>query len=507
MAVRTELGAGTRVASYTLSSVLGRGAMGVVYEADDERLERRVALKVLAPSRGESARFRDRFLRESRLAASLDHPNVIPIYEAGDADGLLFIAMRLVVGTDLRGLLVAEGPLAPERALRIVEQAGSALDAAHAAGLLHRDVKPGNILLASDQTAPEHVYLSDFGLAVSGAAEDAHERGSFHGTAEYAAPEQIEGRPESSSDIYSLACVLFECLAGEPPFGRRRLLETLWSHLNEEPPRLSDRLPGSPPAADAVFAAALAKAPSARPSSSADLVAAVRAAFGLDRTTRPRGRAVVAAVAAGAVAAVLAVAAATGVIGADSAAEGSAAISTFAGTGERGSGGDGGPAVEAQLADPISAAVDRSGSVYVGEEASHRVRRIGLDGTITTVAGPDGLTTPIDLQVGPDGSLYILEHDRPAVRRIDGRGRIVRVAGTGEAGFLDDGPRTLSRDLCARPVGLALDADGVVHVACPSAHRVVRVERDGTLTTVAGSGEPGFSGDGGRALAAALNGP
>jgi serine/threonine protein kinase len=171
MAVRTELRAGTRLASYTVSSVLGRGAMSVVYAAQDARLGRRVALKILAPSMGESERFRERFLRESRIAAAIDHPNVIPIYEAGEADGLLYIAMRLVAGTDLRALLAREAPLAPERALRMVGQAASALDAAHASGLLHRDVKPGNILLASDQGTGEHVYLSDFGLAVSGGAE------------------------------------------------------------------------------------------------------------------------------------------------------------------------------------------------------------------------------------------------------------------------------------------------------------------------------------------------
>ena len=201
MAVRTNLGVGTRLASYTISSVLGRGATGVVYEAQDSRLGRRVALKVLAPSLGESARFRERFLHESRLAASIDHPNVIPIYEADEADGLLYIAMRLVGGTDLRGLLASEGPLSPERALDLVEQAASALDAAHAADLLHRDVKPGNILLAAGEAGREHVYLSDFGLAVSGAADGLLDEGTFQGTAEYAAPEQIEGRPEARSDV------------------------------------------------------------------------------------------------------------------------------------------------------------------------------------------------------------------------------------------------------------------------------------------------------------------
>ena len=235
--------AGTRLARYTTESIIGRGGMSVVYAAYDRQLGRPVALKVMAPPAGhEGDRFRKRFLRESRLAASIDHPNVIPIYDAGEADERLYIAMRLVQGIDLRLLLRREGPLDFARAFAIVGQVADALDAAHGRGLLHRDVKPGNILLAPDHGATDHVYLSDFGLAVPGGGEGALEGGGFQGTPEYVAPEQIEGRPEPRSDVYALACVLFECLAGEPPFGRGRLFETLWCHLNEEPPLLSDRL-------------------------------------------------------------------------------------------------------------------------------------------------------------------------------------------------------------------------------------------------------------------------
>jgi serine/threonine-protein kinase len=525
MAVRTNLGVGTRLASYTISSVLARGATGVVYEAQDSRLGRRVALKVLAPSLGESERFRERFLHESRLAASIDHPNVIPIYEADEADGLLYIAMRLVAGTDLRGLLAREGRLPPERALDLVGQAASALDAAHAADLLHRDVKPGNILLAAGETTREHVYLSDFGLAVSAGAGGPPEEGSFQGTAEYAAPEQIEGHPEARSDVYSLACVLYECLAGEPPFGRRRPLATLWAHLNEEPPPLSERCSGCPPEVDAVLAAALAKSPAERPSTCGELAARVRAAFGLGPKAVSTRRRVALAVGVPALVAVtaLSLAAATGVLpGSTGAAEaGGPVISTLAGTGSRGFAGDGGPAARAQLDEPLSIAADPGGNVYVAEAGSSRVRRIGRDGRIQTVAGngkrgtsDDGraaldseLPTVIDVGVGPEGSLYVLQLDRPALRRVDRRGVITTVVGTGSPGVLADGVHTVSRELCGAPLGFAFDPDGAVHVACSNANRVVRVEPDGSFTTVAGSRRSGYGGDGGRAVDAMLNVP
>jgi hypothetical protein len=523
MPVRTNLGVGTRLASYTISSVLGRGATGVVYEAQDSRLERRVALKVLAPSLGESERFRERFLHESRLAASIDHPNVIPIYEADEADGLLYIAMRLVAGTDLRGLLAREGRLPPERAIELVEQAASALDAAHAADLLHRDVKPGNILLAAGETTGEHVYLSDFGLAVSGAADGVLDEGTFQGTAEYAAPEQIEGRLEARSDVYSLACVLYECLAGEPPFGRRRPLATLWAHLNEPPPPLSGRVPGCPPEVDRVLAAALAKSPAERPPTCGELVASVRGAFGLRPNSLSTRRRLALAVGVPALVAVtaLSLAAATGVLPGSTGSAGARGpvISTFAGTGSPGSSGDGGPAVRAQLDEPLAVAVDGADNVYVAD--TQRIRRIGRDGRIQTVAGngrrdtsDDGraalgsvLPAVVDLEIGPAQSLYLLQLSRPALRRIDRRGVITTVVGTGSPGLLADGVRTVSRDLCGAPLGFAFDAEGAVYVACSNANRVVRVESDGSFTTVAGSRRSGYAGDGGPAVEASLNVP
>jgi sugar lactone lactonase YvrE/tRNA A-37 threonylcarbamoyl transferase component Bud32 len=521
MAVRTELGAGSRLASYTIMSVLGRGAMSVVYRARDDRLGRHVALKVLAPSMGERESFRARFLRESRIAASIDHPNVIPIYEAGEAEGLVFIAMRLVAGTDLRGLLAAEGRLGPEAALKIVEQAASAVDAAHAAGLLHRDIKPGNILLAADVGSGEHVYLSDFGLAVAGDAEGVLEGGGFHGTAEYAAPEQIEGQPDARSDVYSLACVLYECLSGEPPFGRRRLLATLWAHLHEQPPPLSERCP-CPPEVDAVLASALAKTPAERPASCSDLAARARAAFGLERKVTPRQPARVAAFVATAAALVAAAAVGLWLNSRPATTPAAPTISTFAGTGRPGWSGDGGPATRAQLSDPIFVAVDGAGNVFIADSGNHSVRRIGRDGIIRPIAGtgePDDSgdggpaamagVAPGDLTVGPDGNLYFVQHglEGSSIRRIDRRGIITTVVGTGEPGFLDDKVRTFSPDLCVNPSGLAFDPAGAMHLSCPTAHRVIRVEPDGSFTTVAGSGTAGYSGDGASATEAALHRP
>src|SRR4051794_628740 len=268
MATKTELGPGARLGRYTIERVLGRGALTVVYAARDER-----------------ERFRERFMRESRLAAAIDHPHVIPVYEAGEEeDGELFIAMRLVDGTDLRALLAGAEVLEPGRALAIVGQAASALDAAHARGLLHRDVKPGNILIASED-GEEHVYLSDFGIAVPGEEWDV--AASFQGTAEYAAPEQIEGQAEARSDVYGLACVFYECLTGRPPFPRTRLLSTLWSQLNDDAPPASLVNEELPVDIDGILAAALSKDPAERPATGAALVAPARPALGVgERSSR-----------------------------------------------------------------------------------------------------------------------------------------------------------------------------------------------------------------------------
>ena len=233
---------------------------------------------MLAPELAEDERFRERFLRESRLAASIDHSNVIPIYEAGEAEGLLFIAMRYVEGTDLKELLATEHKLEPARALAILDQVASALDAAHARGLVHRDVKPANILL--DAQEDNHVYLSDFGLTKQASSESGlTQTGQFMGTADYVAPEQIEREPVGpATDEYALACVLYECLSGRAPFRSDSLMGTLWGQVHDQPPPVSDAL-------DPVFATGMAKDPADRYPTCRELVQTGRAALGLSGET------------------------------------------------------------------------------------------------------------------------------------------------------------------------------------------------------------------------------
>ena len=291
MPLSTDSLIGTVLVGYRIEVLLGRGGMSVVYRAEDLRLKRKVALKLLAPQLAEDERFRERFLRESELAASIDHPHVIPIYEAGEADGQLYIAMRYVEGTDLRALLRKEGALEPKRALALLEQVADALDAAHQRGLVHRDVKPGNVLIAA-QARGEHCYLSDFGLTKQTSSEGGlTQTGQFVGTAEYIAPEQIERGPvDGRTDIYSLGCVLYECLTGEVPYPGERLMAVLWAHANEPPPSASEHNPELPAEVDAAIAKALAKSPEQRYSSCGELAEAAREALGETAQASPRRR-------------------------------------------------------------------------------------------------------------------------------------------------------------------------------------------------------------------------
>ncbi len=286
-----EVRVGEQFAGYRIESVLGRGGMSVVYLARDLALERRVALKVMAPELAQDERFRERFIQESRAAAALDHPNIVPIYEAREVDGLLYIAMRYVRGTDLRTLLAREGPLGPRRTVGIVGQAAAALDAAHAAGLVHRDVKPANILLAAaPDGGAEHVYLADFGLTKVGAGQSLTATGQFVGTVEYVAPEQIEGKDVNGrADVYSLGCVLFECLTGAPPFHGDVDVATLWAHVHEKPPAVTDIRPELPQALDGVIAKALSKSPELRHRTAGELATAAREVVGLGSDERPTG--------------------------------------------------------------------------------------------------------------------------------------------------------------------------------------------------------------------------
>jgi serine/threonine-protein kinase len=268
---------GTVVAGYRLEQLLGRGGMSVVYLAEHLRLGRKVALKLLAPALSHDDSFRERFERESRRAAEIDHPNIIPIYDAGEIEGQLYIAMRYVDGSDLKTVIEREGPLGVGRTLFMLEQAASALDAAHARDLVHRDVKPANILI--EQPA-EHVYLTDFGIVKHTTASQGLTRtGLFIGTVDYAAPEQIEGMAvDARTDVYALGCVLFECLTGKGPFGREGEVAVMHAHLTEPPPLLTGVRPDLPKGLDQVIARAMAKDRDERYSSCEELIAAARAA-------------------------------------------------------------------------------------------------------------------------------------------------------------------------------------------------------------------------------------
>ncbi|MCC5478997.1 serine/threonine-protein kinase, partial [Streptomyces barringtoniae] len=274
---------GAEIAGYKVERELGRGGMAVVYRARDLRLGRTVALKLLAPEYTRNDAFRRRFAQESRVAAAIDHPNIVPVFEAGEFDGLLYIAMCYVSGQDLRALIDSEVRLPVPVALRITAQLASALDAAHARELVHRDVKPGNVLIAKvvDSDHPEHVYLTDFGLAKKSLSLTGFTTaGEFVGTLDYVAPERIAGRPvDGRADLYSLACVVHEMLVGVPPFQREDHLELLWAHQYDPPPPLSKERPDVPAAVDDVLAKALAKAPGDRHGTCLEFVAALRCAL------------------------------------------------------------------------------------------------------------------------------------------------------------------------------------------------------------------------------------
>ncbi|HWD42479.1 MAG TPA: serine/threonine-protein kinase [Actinomycetota bacterium] len=283
---------GTRLAGYQIQSLLGRGGMGVVYLAEQERPHRQVALKLLLDPATTSEAFQERFLRESELAAAIDHPNVLPVYDASETDGVLWIAMRYVPGIDLAALLARDGALAPEQALAIVGPVAGGLDAAHTRGLVHRDVKPANILLAMEQDAVTHAYLADFGLTKRiGGARGLTVSGQVLGTIDYIAPEQIEGGPvDGRADQYSLGCVLFECLTGVVPFQRDSELAVLWAHVHDPPPQVSEHRPDLAAGLDKVVDRALAKAPGERYPSCQALVATAQAALAGTAPARPRRR-------------------------------------------------------------------------------------------------------------------------------------------------------------------------------------------------------------------------
>lgn len=278
--VTGDLAAGAVIAGYRIQGVCGRGGMSVVYAAEDPRLPRTVALKVMSARLAGQPTFRERFLREARIAASLDHPHVIPVYDAGIDRGVLFMAMRHVDGTDLGALLRRTGCLPLLHATSIAVAVAEALSAAHRVGLVHRDVKPANVLLARGQgpEGEDHVYLADFGLARSSTATSGSgSAGELVGTISAMAPEQIRGEPTTpATDVYALGCLLFECLAGRPPFVRELDVAVLWAHLNDAPPTLASLGISVPPAVEDLVARCLAKTPAGRFESAAEVATALR---------------------------------------------------------------------------------------------------------------------------------------------------------------------------------------------------------------------------------------
>ena len=275
-----ELPEGTVFAGHRIDGIAGRGGMGVVYRATHLALDHVVALKVIAAELAGDPRFRERFVRESRTAVSIRHPNVVQVRHAGEEDGVLFVTMDYIEGSDLRALISAQRRIEPDRAAAIIGQVAQALDAAHERGLVHRDVKPGNVLIEG-RDGEEHVYLTDFGLTkrMSGATE-LTASGAFIGTLEYMAPEQIRGGElDARTDVYALGGVAFATITGQPPFGRvEGDVAKLYAHLNDPPPRASDRVPGLPPAIDAVLQRAMAKKPDERYDSAREFARALEAA-------------------------------------------------------------------------------------------------------------------------------------------------------------------------------------------------------------------------------------
>jgi Protein kinase domain len=281
-----DLETGSEFAGCRIEGVLGRGGMGVIYRATELSLGRPVALKLIATEQASDPDVRERFEREARLTASIEHPNVVPVYAAGEEDGHLYLVMRYVPGTDLHHLLRSEGALEPARAASIVAQVAGALDAAHAAGLVHRDVKPANVLLAGS-----HAYLSDFGITrVQASDTRITDSGNWIGTVDFMAPEHLRGEPtDARADVYALGCVLYTALTGTPPFRRETVPATITAHLHEGPPRPSAVALGVPVAFDAVIARALAKEPADRYPSAGDLGRAALAAAAGERASTARG--------------------------------------------------------------------------------------------------------------------------------------------------------------------------------------------------------------------------
>ena len=479
---------GSTIAGYRIERLLGRGGMGTVYLAEDIALGRSVALKLLSERLSHDEAFRERIRIESRLAASIDHPNVIPIYEAGQAsEATLFIAMRYVKGSDLKQILRSEGALEQERAIELLAQVAKGLDAAHARGLIHRDVKPSNVLVAVGDDGSEHVYLADFGLTQTfDSPEAARESITLSGSSDYVSPEQIRGtRADRASDLYALGCVAYECLTGEVPFPRHSEMEVLVAHMNEVPPRPSTVNQALPGRLDDVIARVMAKEPDRRYGSATELIDSIQEACVPQRRRGGRFAAVPAAVAA-----IVVIAAVVPAVlltrGGDTQPVAIASrpdmstIETIVGTGEAGYSGDGGLATAAQLDDPGGIAVDASGNLYVADWGNERVRRVDPTGLITTIAGTgsagysgDGgpatdaqFSGPNEVAVDGAGNVYVADFRNGAVRKIDGAGVITTVAGVGMGTSVSAGSHSgRATDARLAQPWIAVTDDGVLYIS------------------------------------------
>src|SRR3954466_6262305 len=273
-------------AGYRIDGVLDRGGMGVVYKATDADLDRTVALKIIAPEHTRNEDAVTRFKSEARLAASLEHPNIVPIHRGGEHEGVLYLAMRLVPGTNLREVING-GPLDLARTARILSEVADALDTAHTAGLVHRDVKPANILVCGDEDH-EHAYLTDFGLTKRlGSPGDLTRPGGWVGTPDYVAPEQIQGHGvDGRADIYSLGCVVYEVLTGHVAYPKNSHMAKLWAHVTDPPPLPRRDRPDLVESFDVVVGRPTAKDPGDRYQSASELAAALRAAVGEQEAKR-----------------------------------------------------------------------------------------------------------------------------------------------------------------------------------------------------------------------------
>lgn len=406
MATAAELEVGSLVGGYRIEGLVGRGGMGIVYRATQLGLERVVALKLVAPEIAHDRGFRERFLREARVAASLDHPNVLPVHETGEDGGRLFISMRYIDGRDLAALIAQEHVLDADRVVAIIGQVAGALDVAHERGLVHRDIKPQNILIER-RDERDHAYLCDFGLAKA-ALEGARltRTGGFLGTVDYASPEQIRGEPvDRRSDVYALGCVLNYALTGSVPFPNDDELAKLWAHLHEQPTPPSEIRAALPHALDDVIARALAKSPAERFATAGEFaVAALAAGRGarLRRMPRPRVRARI------------------GVRSVALAAVGGAAAL----------------AIVATVALPLrgGAGSARTGTAS-GKLQERRSATPAPPGSGTVIAAPIAIgRAPADLAAA-GGAVWVAAEDSAKLGRIDSRsGRVLR-----ESGRLDEG--------------------------------------------------------------------